>query len=132
MAQVEPNHSMVLADLVSRFPSAEGLDWDGAFHRMWDELFIPRGTWDERCLRWINEILTANYADLPGAQDAYARFAGYDRWSDLQALSGDCGSLTWNGSLLHWNGDPFDWCTGDKILWNASLMTWGGSPLLWL
>ena len=48
---------------------------------------ITTGTWDERCLQWINLELTASYTNLADAQHAYALAQGFDRWSDMSGLA---------------------------------------------
>jgi hypothetical protein len=48
---------------------------------------ITTGTWDERCLQWINVKLSASYTNLPAAQHAYALNQGFQRWSDMAGLT---------------------------------------------
>jgi hypothetical protein len=61
------------------------------FNGDWLALFalsnITTGTWDERCLQWINLELTASYTNLADAQHAYALSQGFDRWSDMSGLA---------------------------------------------
>jgi hypothetical protein len=48
---------------------------------------ITTGTWDERCLQWINGELSASYTNLADAQHAFAVAQGFDRWSDMAGLA---------------------------------------------
>jgi hypothetical protein len=61
------------------------------FNGDWLALFalsnITTGTWDERCLQWINLELTSSYTNLADAQHAYALSQGFDRWSDMSGLA---------------------------------------------
>jgi hypothetical protein len=61
------------------------------FNGDWLALFalsnITTGTWDERCLAWINVEMSASYTNLADAQHAYAVSQGFDRWSDMSGLA---------------------------------------------
>jgi hypothetical protein len=61
------------------------------FNGDWLALFalsnITTGTWDERCLAWINVEMSASYTNLADAQHAYALSQGFDRWSDMSGLA---------------------------------------------
>jgi hypothetical protein len=48
---------------------------------------ITTGTWDERCLQWINGELSSSHTNLAVAQQAYAVAQGFDRWSDMAGLA---------------------------------------------
>ncbi len=111
MSEVHPNHSLILAAIVAEHPAAAGLTWEGAWHSWWDSLAIAAGTWDERCLLFINDVLGAALNNLADAQNLYARLVGFENWSALSTVY-----------LLY----------DDLLYWGVNTLAWGDDDLVWL
>lgn len=57
-------------------------DW----HALFDDAGVAAGTFNERMLAWINERLSASYASLPEAMQAFAADQGYSNWSSMGVI----------------------------------------------
>lgn len=55
----------------------------GDWHKLWDDLSIPSGTFNERMIAWINDQLSASYSSVNEAMAAYADNQGFDNWSSV-------------------------------------------------
>jgi hypothetical protein len=86
-----------------------------AFNGDWMALFalsnITTGTWDERCLAWINVEMSASYTNLADAQHAYALSQGFDRWSDMSGLAPNVEQDTGNQTTTAASSDTATFAT---------------------
>lgn len=81
---------------------------------------ITTGTWDERCLQWINGELSSSHTNLAAAQQAYAVAQGFDRWSDMIGLAPtveqDTGNQTSSGVTSDTATFAIDTVTGRGVV----------------
>lgn len=63
------------------------LDYNGDWHALFDAEGITAGDFNGRMLAWINQTLGTSYADLPGAQHAFAVDQGFNNWSSMNTLA---------------------------------------------
>jgi hypothetical protein len=86
------NQEAILAQVIARSGSAGNLDYNGEWHRLWDEEAIDPGMYNERMLAWLNVELVADedadapYPYLMQAMEVYAQRAGFANWSSMDAL----------------------------------------------
>lgn len=57
--------------------------YEGDWHALFDANSLPAGTFNERLLRYINLKLTATYANLEEAMQAFATAKGAANFSSL-------------------------------------------------
>lgn len=62
------------------------LDYNGDWHALFDAEGITAGDFNGRMLAWINQTLGTSYADLPGAQHAFAVDQGFNNWSSMNTF----------------------------------------------
>lgn len=63
------------------------LDYNSDWSALFDYFSVPTGDWNGRLLYWINQQLSSSYADLPGAQAAFAASKGVTNWSSMGTFS---------------------------------------------
>jgi len=97
-----------------RSRSGSALDFNSDWEAVFDGDGVPTGAWNERCLVWINQMLSSAYGDLPGAQQAFAASQGYMNWATMGAIALSGG--TWLLSSGTWS---------DAGVW-ADASTWNG------
>lgn len=78
------NHSQVQAAI--RAITGKALDYNGDWHALFDNQSITSGTYNERMLRFLNQVMSTNYASLPQAQHAYAVALGFNNWSAMTTV----------------------------------------------
>lgn len=61
--------------------------YNGDWHALFDLDGIPVGEWNGRLLAWINTQLVPDYADLPGAMQAFAEAQGAPNWNSMGTLT---------------------------------------------
>ena len=66
-----------------RAATGTALSYEGDWHALFDSAGIAPGPFNGRLLAWLNAQLSAAYASLPGALDAFAISQGAPNWSSL-------------------------------------------------
>jgi hypothetical protein len=102
-----PNQSGVQTDLRS---VAGGLTY-GSYEEDWHLLINVKdpsvtGSWNERVLRYVNDVLFTAYDNLPQALDGMAKALGFPSWSETPRINVAIAfqALKWNTLNLQWNG----------------------------
>ena len=81
------NQSLKHASLLTKLGAGyEAYGYGPAFLAYWASLGITTGTFNERMLSWINSALSASYANLPQAMQAYAVAKSANNWDSLGDL----------------------------------------------
>lgn len=61
--------------------------YNGDWHALFTARSIPSGTYNERMLKFLNQVMATNYASLPQAQHVYAVRLGFNNWSSMTTMS---------------------------------------------
>lgn len=88
-----------------RASTGTALDYNGDWSALFDQAGIAAGDWNGRMLAWINAQLSASYASVPTAMQAYAASQSAPNWSSMGTftISGGGGSFPDNAT----NGNEF-------------------------
>jgi hypothetical protein len=70
-----------------RASTGAALSYDGDWHALFDQAGIATGPFNGRMLAWVNAQLSASYADLTSALDAFAVSQGAPNWSSLGSFT---------------------------------------------
>lgn len=77
-------HASLLTKLGAGF---ENYGYEAAFMAYWDSLgTVSAGTFNERMLDWINDVLAVSHNNLPSAMQAYAVSKSAYNWDSLGDL----------------------------------------------
>lgn len=79
------NQSGVQASIRANTGTAH--NYQGDWHALFDADGIAAGTFNERLLTWINGQLSAAYANIADAMQAFAVSQGFSSWSAMDSLS---------------------------------------------
>lgn len=79
----------------------ENYTYESAWHALWDDRSVPAGTFNERMLAWINDVLNTSFSNLPRAMQAFAEDQGFYNWDSMTTFvlggpgTGSAGSIYW-------------------------------------
>jgi hypothetical protein len=99
-----------------RAVSGTAKDYNSDWHALFDAKGIANGPFNGRMLAWINSVLSASYADLPGAMQAFAVNQGFNNWSSMNTFS--IGPSVPSSAVI--------WGASNEMIWgSANYITWG-------
>lgn len=68
-----------------RASTSTTLDYNGDWHKLFDNAGIAAGPYNGRLLDWINAQLVTNYTNLPQAMNAFAVSKSKSGWSAVNS-----------------------------------------------
>jgi hypothetical protein len=91
-----------------RTVTGKSYPYEGDWHAYWDSLGNVTGnTFDERMLKWINNVLATSYSSLPQAQQAYAQSVGAINWDSIGTNLFSVLAILWSAEAMSWGGINF-------------------------